>query len=143
MSIGIGCAVSCNSHNTRPDLFSLEIDDQIKPREILIVLVGESVFFSDKENVAMRYKATAHQCFNGDPAIHYDTFDEFPAHPPEDEFLLLLKGGLSFTSVLHVIESRWVATCKRRLAGEDVTFQSVMRSQLVSLCKEIEKKQKN
>lgn len=136
--MSVGCAVSTNNRNPKPDLFSLEVDEQIKPREILVVLIGDSVFFSDKENIAMRFKATAHQCFDGSPAIFYDTFDEWSPHTPTDRFLL--KNGLSFTSVRHLIESRCVATYKRQLMGESVTFHSIMRLQLESLCKEMDKK---
>ncbi len=136
----MNCAVSCNTRNSKPDLFSLEVDEQIKPRDILVVVVvGNTVYFGEKENIAMQFKATAHQCFNGEPAAHYDTFDEWPPHVITDGFLLT--GGLSFTTITHLIQSRCMATYKRQLNGDSVTFEMVMRSQLESLCKEIEKKQ--
>jgi len=130
--MSFGCAVSINTQSKKPDLFSLSVDDQIRPRNISILLVGDTVFFADKEDENLRFTATLHTV-DGHPAIHYDTFDEWPEHSVEEMFSI--NNCLSFTSVQNVIGSRCVAASK---SGK--TFSSLFKSQIEAFRKEMKNK---
>lgn len=131
-----GCAVTINRHSKKPDLFSLEVDVLLERRNILICVCGEMVYFADEKDEQMRYTATP-LGDSSEPAIIYDTFDEWPPSSFTSGKPMLLLAGLSFMSIQHIVESRRVAAAVRQNRGETVLFSELMQKQLDSLAKEI------